>query len=100
MLTTHICKQQVDLLIPNVGEVVGGSMRMDNYEELMAAYKEQNIDPSKYYWYTDQVGDVTFLYFYFMCVFNVCYVYIHMRICFLSNGIIVLDQSLNFNLMK
>merc|ERR1719350_2171799 len=46
--------ESVDILIPNVGEVVGGSMRMDNYEELMEAYKKEGLDAEAYYWYTDQ----------------------------------------------
>ena len=41
--------------MPNVGEIVGGSMRMDNHEELMEAYKKEGVDATKYYWYTDQV---------------------------------------------
>ena len=29
-------------------------MRIDDYDELVAAYKREGIDPAAYYWYTDQ----------------------------------------------
>ena len=48
--------ESVDILLPNVGEIVGCSMRMDNYDELMEAYKREGLDASDYYWYTDQVS--------------------------------------------
>lgn len=43
-----------DILLPNVGEVIGGSMRETDYETLIEKFKKNKIDPKPYYWYTDQ----------------------------------------------
>lgn len=45
--------ESVDVLMPNVGEVTGGSMRIDDYDELAAALKRENLSQEDYYWFMD-----------------------------------------------
>eukprot|EP01060_Flectonema_neradi_P033257 TRINITY_DN5526_c0_g1_i1.p1 TRINITY_DN5526_c0_g1~~TRINITY_DN5526_c0_g1_i1.p1 ORF type:complete len:673 (+),score=184.31 TRINITY_DN5526_c0_g1_i1:51-2069(+) len=46
--------ESVDLLMPGIGEIIGGSMRMDDLEELMSGYEREGLNPDPYYWFTDQ----------------------------------------------
>lgn len=42
-----------DLLVPGVGEIVGGSQREDDYEKLLQRTKDLNMDVSSIQWYLD-----------------------------------------------
>ena len=43
----------VDVLVPGIGELIGGSEREEDYDKLLAACKERNMDMSNYQWYLD-----------------------------------------------
>lgn len=43
----------VDLLVPGVGEIVGGSQREDDYNKLLERIKELKIDQKGIQWYLD-----------------------------------------------
>lgn len=43
----------MDLLVPGVGELVGGSQREDRLDILLAKMAELDLDPEDYWWYLD-----------------------------------------------
>ena len=42
-----------DLLVPGIGEIIGGSQREENLEKLTAKMKELNMNMDDYWWYLD-----------------------------------------------
>ena len=40
-----------DLLVPGIGELVGGSQREDDYDKLVARIQELGMNPEDYWWY-------------------------------------------------
>lgn len=43
----------VDVLVPGIGELIGGSEREESYEKLLKACEERKMDMSNYDWYLD-----------------------------------------------
>ena len=43
----------MDVLLPNLGEIIGGSQREENYDILLKRLKDSNLDPEEYWWYLD-----------------------------------------------
>lgn len=42
-----------DLLVPGIGEIIGGSQREENYDKLLSKMKELNMPIENYEWYLD-----------------------------------------------
>jgi asparaginyl-tRNA synthetase len=43
----------MDILVPNVGEIIGGSQREERLDVIEERMKEQKLDPQHYWWYLD-----------------------------------------------
>jgi len=43
----------MDLLVPGIGEIIGGSQREENFETLIKRIKELGLKESDYSWYLD-----------------------------------------------
>jgi asparaginyl-tRNA synthetase len=43
----------MDVLVPKIGEIVGGSQREERLDALETRMREQNLDPDDYWWYLD-----------------------------------------------
>ena len=43
----------MDVLVPKIGEIIGGSQREDDYDILLKSIKRDNLSPDDYWWYLD-----------------------------------------------
>ncbi len=43
----------MDVLVPKVGEIIGGSEREDNYDVLVERIKDMGLNPDDYWWYLE-----------------------------------------------
>ncbi|MBR0048858.1 MAG: asparagine--tRNA ligase [Prevotella sp.] len=45
--------QGTDVLFPQIGEIIGGSVREESYDKLMAEIKRRDMETDKLWWYLD-----------------------------------------------
>lgn len=45
--------QAMDVLVPGIGELIGGSMREENYDKLLYTMNEKGVNPESLSWYLD-----------------------------------------------
>ena len=43
----------MDILVPRIGEIIGGSQREDDYDTLYQRIQEMNLNPDDYWWYLE-----------------------------------------------
>ncbi len=43
----------MDVLVPKIGEIIGGSQREDDYDTLLDRIKEAGLNPDEYWWYLE-----------------------------------------------
>jgi len=43
----------LDVLVPKIGEIIGGSQREDDYDTLIERIKEMDLNPDDYWWYLE-----------------------------------------------
>ena len=43
----------MDVLVPKIGEIIGGSQREDDHDTLFKTIQEAGLDPDDYWWYLD-----------------------------------------------
>jgi len=43
----------MDVLLPKLGEIIGGSQREENYDILLKRLKDSGLNPEEYWWYLD-----------------------------------------------
>lgn len=47
------CADAVDLLVPGIGELIGGSVREDRYDQLIQTMTDRKMNLEQYSWYLD-----------------------------------------------
>jgi asparaginyl-tRNA synthetase len=43
----------MDVLVPKIGEIIGGSQREDDYDTLLSRIREADLNPDDYWWYLE-----------------------------------------------
>lgn len=43
----------MDVLVPKIGEIIGGSQREDDYDTLLERIRETDLNPDDYWWYLE-----------------------------------------------
>jgi asparaginyl-tRNA synthetase len=43
----------MDVLVPKIGEIIGGSQREDDYDILLKRIEESKLNPDDYWWYLE-----------------------------------------------